>query len=54
MQHMAAAFRKDSPRLRAAFNAFLEEMKRTGAFQAIVRKYYPYILDYYPGFFKEQ
>ncbi len=53
MQDMAAAFRKDSPKLRAAFNAFLAELKKNGTFPAIVRKYYPYILDYYPRFFQE-
>ncbi len=54
MQDMAVAFRKDSPKLRAAFNAFLAEIKKNGTFQTIVRKYYPYILDYYPRFFQEQ
>jgi len=54
MQDMAAAFRKDSPKLRAAFNAFLAESKKNGTFPAIVRKYYPYLLDYYPRFFQER
>ncbi len=54
MQAMAAGFRKDSPKLRAAFDAFLGELKENGTFQVIVRKYYPYILDYYPRFFEER
>lgn len=54
MQDMAAAFRKDSPRLRAAFNVFLADSRRNGTFQAVVSKYYPYILDYYPEFFQER
>ena len=52
VQDMAVAFRKDAPALRAAFDAFLADLKRSGAFRAIAMKYYPYVKDYYPGFFK--
>jgi len=52
VQDMAVAFRKDTPQLRAAFDAFLADLKRSGAFRAIAKKYYPYVQDYYPDFFK--
>ncbi|MDA8100462.1 MAG: ABC transporter substrate-binding protein [Nitrospiraceae bacterium] len=50
VQDMAAAFRKDSPRLREAFDAFLADLKKSGAFRAIVEKYYPYVREYDPAF----
>jgi len=52
VQDMAVAFRRDAPGLRGAFDAFLADLKRSGAFRAIAMKYYPYVQDYYPGFFK--
>lgn len=51
-QGMGVAFAKDSPQLRDAFNAFLRESIKDGSFTPLVRKYYPYVLDYYPDFFK--
>lgn len=49
-QTMAPAFRKDSPRLLAEFNAFLADIKADGTFAALVTKYYPFVVDYFPGF----
>lgn len=51
IQEMAVAFRKDSPALRAAFNKFLDKIKRDGTYRRIVSKYYPFAPDYYPAFF---
>jgi ABC-type amino acid transport substrate-binding protein len=51
-QEMAAAFRKDSPNLREAFNAFLAESRRDGSYDRLVQKYYPYVFNYYPEFFR--
>lgn len=51
-QTMGAGFRKTSPELRAAFDAFLAESKQNGTFLSLVRKYYPDVFVYYPDFFK--
>ncbi len=51
MQDMAAAFRKESPLLRAAFNRFLELCRKDGTYDRLVRKYYPFAPDYFPEFF---
>ena len=51
-QDMAVAFSKDSPKLRDAFNNFLRKMKKDGTYNRIVEKYYPYVFDYDPEFFK--
>ncbi len=50
-QEMAPAFRHSSPELRAAFNDFFEQCKKDGTYLALVRKYYPDVFGYYPGFF---
>jgi ABC-type amino acid transport substrate-binding protein len=50
-QTMAVGFRKSSPELRAAFNAFLQTIKRDGTYSSLVRKYYPSAFRYFPGFF---
>ncbi len=50
-QYMAAAFPKDAPLLREAFNAFLLRLKESGEYNKLVRKYYPGVWDYFPGFF---
>ena len=52
MQEMAAAFRKESPLLRAAFNRFLEQCRKDGTYDRLVRKYYPYAPEYFPEFFR--
>lgn len=51
-QDMAAAFSKDSPALRSAFNRFLKKAKKDGSFYRIVKKYYPSAPDYAPDFFR--
>ena len=51
-QVMSAAFSKDSPRLRAEFNLFLKKSLRDGSLLALAKKYYPYVLHYYPDFYK--
>ena len=49
-QTMAPAFRLDSPKLREAFNAFLEEIKADGTFASLVTDYYPFVVDFFPDF----
>jgi ABC-type amino acid transport substrate-binding protein len=50
-QELAAAFPKDSPQLRVAFNVYLRQMRKDGSYDALVRKYYPGIQRYFPEFF---
>ena len=45
-QHMAAAFRKESPKLLESFNRFLEEIKRNGTYDRLVKRYYPELKFY--------
>ena len=52
-QDMAAAFSKDSPKLRRAFNRFVKKIKTDGTYVRIVKKYYPYVFDYAPEFFRK-
>lgn len=52
-QHMAVAFPKESPELRQAFEAYLTRILADGRYQALVRKYYPGVWDYYPDFFPQ-
>ncbi|MCK4502779.1 MAG: transporter substrate-binding domain-containing protein [Desulfuromonadales bacterium] len=50
-QVMGVGFRKDMPELKRAFNAFLVALQQRGDYQKLVKKYYPDVFDYYPGFF---
>lgn len=50
-QRMAAAFRKSSPELREAFNAFLARIQRDGTYMKLVEKYYPAAPRYLPAYF---
>lgn len=50
-QVLAAAFPKDAPRLRDAFNAYLRKIKADGTYIRLVDKYYPGIRRYFPTFF---
>jgi ABC-type amino acid transport substrate-binding protein len=50
-QVMAAAFPPSSPALRAAFNEFLAGIKKDGTYERLVRRYYPFVFDYFGGFF---
>jgi len=52
-QDMAAAFSKDSPKLRKAFNRFIRKIKTDGTYIRIVKKYYPYVFDCSPEFFRK-
>ncbi|MBF0270805.1 MAG: transporter substrate-binding domain-containing protein [Magnetococcales bacterium] len=51
MQEMAAAFPKDAPELRQAFDQYLARIRKDGSYDAIVKKYYPGIKSYFPAFF---
>lgn len=51
-QDMGAAFTKASPELREAFNRFLAKCKQDGTYHRLVKKYYPAVFEYYPGFFQ--
>jgi ABC-type amino acid transport substrate-binding protein len=50
-QALAAAFPKDAPRLRDAFNVYLRQIKTDGTYAKLVNKYYPGIRRYFPEFF---
>jgi ABC-type amino acid transport substrate-binding protein len=50
-QFMGVAFRKDSPRLREAFNRYLAQIRADGTYEALVKKHYPAMPDYFPEFF---
>jgi ABC-type amino acid transport substrate-binding protein len=50
-QRMAAGFRKDSPKLREAFNSFLAGIKKDGTYMKLVRKYFRGAPRYMPEFF---
>lgn len=52
-QRMAAAFRKDSPELREAFNRFLADLKADGTYMKLVNKYYRVAPRYLPDFFRD-
>jgi ABC-type amino acid transport substrate-binding protein len=51
-QTMAYGFAKTSPQLLKAFNTFLEICRKDGTYLELVKKYYPFVMDYYPAFFK--
>jgi ABC-type amino acid transport substrate-binding protein len=50
-QALAAAFPKDAPHLRDAFNAYLSQIQEDGTYGKLVNKYYPGIRRYFPEFF---
>lgn len=52
-QRMAAAFRKDSPALREAFNQFLARIKQDGTYMKLVDKYFRAAPRYLPLFFRD-
>ncbi len=54
MQEMAVAFRKDSPELKEEFNRFIVDCERNGIYTRIVKKYYPFVFEYHPEFFKRR
>jgi ABC-type amino acid transport substrate-binding protein len=52
-QVMAVAFRKESPKLREAFNLYLAEIRKDGSYNKLVEKYYPSVFLYYADFFAD-
>lgn len=50
-QELAAAFPKDAPELRKAFDEYLAKIKADGSYDKLVDKYYPGIRRYFPDFF---
>lgn len=50
-QELAAAFPKDAPQLRQAFDEYLVRIKADGTYDKLVDKYYPGIRRYFPDFF---
>ncbi|WP_160065033.1 transporter substrate-binding domain-containing protein [Psychromonas sp. L1A2] len=51
-QKMGVGFRKNSPKLREAFNQYLKGIQQTGEYNVLVKKYYPSVFNFYPNFFK--
>jgi len=50
-QEMAVAFRKDAPRLRQAFEEYLERIRRDGTYARLVKSYFPEAPIYFRSFF---
>lgn len=50
-QMMGATFRKSSPQLREAFNAYLAGIKADGTYRRLVARYYPTVFTYFDAFF---
>ncbi len=50
-QDLAAAFPKDSPKLRDAFDAYLRKIRDDGTYDRLLQKYYPGIEVWFPEFF---
>lgn len=53
-QELAAAFPKDAPELRKAFDEYLKALRASGAYDRLVDKYYPGIRNYFPEFFSRK
>lgn len=53
-QNLAAAFPKDAPALRDAFDEYLLKIKADGTYDRLVDQYYPGIRRYFPDFFARQ
>ncbi len=52
-QYMGPIFAKSSPALREEFNKFFQIISHDGRYLSLVKKYFPYVYDYHPEFFKE-
>jgi ABC-type amino acid transport substrate-binding protein len=50
-QELAAAFPPSSPKLRLAFDDYLDKIRADGTYDRLVDKYYPGIRRYFPAFF---
>lgn len=53
-QELAAAFPKDAPELRRAFDEYLLKVKADGSYDKLVDKYFPGIRRYFPDFFSRR
>ena len=53
-QELAAAFPKDAPELRKAFDEYLVKARADGSYDKLVDKYYPGIRRYFPEFFTKK
>ena len=53
VQMMAVAFPKTSPKLRDAFQQFMEQCKKDGTYARLVEKYEPDFYRKFPEFFKD-
>jgi ABC-type amino acid transport substrate-binding protein len=51
-QFMGAAVAKSSPELLSAFNRFFQELRSSGTYDQLVKKYYPLVYLYLGDFFK--
>jgi ABC-type amino acid transport substrate-binding protein len=51
-QEIAVGFPKQAQELRGKFNKFLALIRKDGRYMQLVEKYYPFIIDYYPEYFK--
>lgn len=52
-QTMAAAFAPDAPDMLERYNKFLRKIKQDGRYLALIKKYYPDALFYFPEFFAD-
>lgn len=52
-QDLAAAFPKDAPQLRDAFNQYLAKIRADGTYDRLIHKYYPGIQRYFPAWFEK-
>jgi ABC-type amino acid transport substrate-binding protein len=53
-QSMAVAFRRDAPRMREEFEAFLAEARRDGTYDALIASYFPEAPVYFREFFAKK
>ena len=53
-QFMGAAVAKSSPELLAAFNRFFQDLRTSGTYDELVKKYYPTVYLYLSDFFKSE
>ncbi|MBI5520511.1 MAG: amino acid ABC transporter substrate-binding protein [Desulfovibrio sp.] len=51
-QDMAVAFSRQSPRLREEFERFYAGLKRSGEYERMIKRYYPFVGTYFPNYFK--
>ncbi len=53
-QSMAVAFRRDAPRLREEFEAFLADIRRDGTYDRLIATYFPEAPVYFRDFFAKR